>query len=59
MRIVAGAAAWIVLFMAFVPNALRDGRGFRWDEPWTYVFGLALAVCVAAVVKFYDTPPHL
>lgn len=51
-RLVVGVAAWVVLFVALAPDALWDGTGFYWTS-WTFAFGAALAVCVAAAISKY------
>jgi hypothetical protein len=47
-QLLIAAAIWIILFLTLTPPALRDGRSFQWQEPWTWAFAAALAVLIWA-----------
>jgi hypothetical protein len=45
-QLLVAVSIWVVLFVALTPGALRDGTGFRWDEPWTWALAVALGICI-------------
>lgn len=45
-QLLVAVSIWIVLFVTLTPNALRDGRGYYWDAPWTVALAVALAICI-------------